>query len=102
MRIWLSEVAFLGHVLNKDGVAGDPSKVKELLHWVQPKTTSEIRSFLGLAGYYHRFIENFSKIELLKQGVKFEWTDECETAFQTLKTRLTTAPILAQPDIHKD
>src|SRR5438105_4932840 len=106
-EFWLSEVAFLGHVLNKDGVAVDPSKVKEVLDWVQPKTVSEIRSFLGLAGYYHRFIENFSKIakpmtELLKQGVKFEWSEECEIAFQTLNTRLMTAPVLAQPDIRKD
>ena len=74
---------------------------------MQPKVVSEIRSFLGLAGYYRHFIGYFSKIakpmtELLKQGVKFEWIDECEMAFQTLKTRLTTAPVLAQPDIHKD
>src|SRR6266498_5625807 len=104
---WLSEMAFLGHVLNKDGVAVDLNKVKEVLDWMPPKSVSEIRSFLGLAGYYRRFIENFSKIaktmtELLKQGVKFEWSDDCERAFQTLKTRLTTAPVLAQPDIHKD
>src|SRR6266540_663770 len=106
-EFWLSEVAFLGHLLNKYGVAFDPSKVKEVLDWMPPKSVSEIRSFLGLAGYYRRFIENFSKIakpmtELLKHGVKFEWFEECEAAFQTLKTRLTTAPVLAQPDIHRD
>src|SRR6266542_7096038 len=85
----------------------DPNKVQDVINWVQPKNVSEIQSFLGLMEYYRRFIKNFSKIakpmtELLKQGVKFEWTDECEMAFQTLKTRLTTAPVLAQPDIHKD
>jgi len=66
-----------------------------------------VRGFLGLAGYYRRFIENFSKIskpltELLKKDVPFKWTDACERAFQTLKTKLTTAPVLAQPDIMKN
>jgi hypothetical protein len=68
---------------------------------------TDIRSFLGLARYYRRFIENFSKIaklrtELLNNGVKFEWSQACEEAFQTLKDHLTTAPVLAQPNIHKD
>ena len=84
----------------------DPSKVKDVLDWKQYQNVSEIRSFLGLAGYYHRFIENFSKIskpiiELTKKGVEFKQTDACENAFQTLKTKLTTAPILAQPNITK-
>ena len=78
----------------------DLGKVQDVLDWKQPQNISEIQSFLGLAGYYRRFIENFSKIvkpmtELLKNGVKFEWTQACEEAFQTLKDRLTTTPVLA-------
>ena len=99
-------MAFLGHILSENGVAVDPSKAKDVLDWKQPQNVSEIRSFLGLAGYYRRFIENFSKIskpmtEMTKKGVEFNWTDACENAFQTLKTKLTTAPVLAQPDITK-
>jgi hypothetical protein len=102
----LASVSFLGHILSKDGVAVDPSKVQDVLEWKQPRSITDIRSFLGLAGYYRRFIENFSRIakpmtELLKNRVKFEWSQACEEAFQTLKDRLTTAPILAQPNIHK-
>ena len=105
-EFWLEEVSFLGHVLSKDGIAVDPSKVQDVLDWKQPQNVHEVRSFLGLAGYYRRFIENFSKIakpmtELLKNGVKFEWSPACEEAFQTLKDRLTTAPVLSQPDISK-
>src|SRR6185503_14659432 len=82
------------------------SKVQDVLDWKQPQNVHEIRSFLGLAGYYRRFIENFSKIakpmtELMKNGVKFEWSPACEAVFQTLKDRLTTAPVLSQPDISK-
>ena len=88
-EFWLEEVSFLGHVLSKDGIAVDPSKVQDVLDWKQPQNVHEIRSFLGLEGYYRRFIENFSKIakpmtELLKNGVKFEWSPACEAAFQTL------------------
>jgi hypothetical protein len=73
----------------------------------QPKNVSEIRSFLGLAGYYRRFIENFSNIaklmmELLKNKVQFIWSEKCEASFQELKTRLTTTPVLTLPDICKD
>ena len=99
-------MAFLGHVLSENGVAVDPSKMNDVFDWKQPQNASEIRSFLGLAGYYRQFIENFSKIskpmtELTKKGVEFKWTDFCEKAFQTLKTKLTTSPVLAQPDITK-
>jgi len=74
-EFWLEEVSFLGHVLSKDDIAVDPSKVQDVLDWKQPQNVHEVRSFLGLAGYYRRFIENFSKIakpitELLKNGVK--------------------------------
>jgi hypothetical protein len=82
-EFWLSEVKFLGHVISAGGVAVDPSNVESVTNWKQPKTVSEIRSFLGLAGYYRRFIENFSKIakpmtRLLQKDVKYKWSEECE------------------------
>ena len=75
--------------------------------WDQPRNVTEVRSFLGLAGYYRRFIENFSKIarpmtNLLKKTKEFEWTPECKQSFQELKLKLTTTPVLALPDISKD
>jgi hypothetical protein len=102
----LKKVPFLGHVLSAAGIEVDPSKVKDILEWKAPTSVHEVRSFLGLSGYYRRFIPNFSKVakpmtELLKKANKFEWNDKCEEAFQILKQSLTTAPILAQPDIGK-
>ena len=102
-EFWLEEVAFLGHIVSKDGVSVDPAKIKAVSEWPTPKNVTEIRSFLGLAGYYRRFVRDFSKIArpmttLMKKEKRFEWTDECETAFQILKERLTTAPVLALPD----
>jgi hypothetical protein len=84
----------------------DPSKVKDVLSWSTPQNVSDIRSFLGLAGYYRRFIEGFSKIskpimELLVKGNTFEWTPRRETSFQELKKRLTTASVLTMPDMEK-
>src|SRR5512136_2986103 len=106
-EFWLSEVKFLGHVISSGGVAVDPSNVESVLSWKQPKNVSEIRSFLGLAGYYRRFIEGFSKLarpmtELLKKEKKFRWSTACEDSFQEMKKRLTTAPVLTLPDIRKD
>nr|AAM14672.1 Putative polyprotein [Oryza sativa Japonica Group] len=105
-EFWLSEVKFLGHVISAGGVAVDPSNVESVTNWKQPKTVSEIRSFLGLAGYYRRFIENFSKIakpmtRLLQKDVKYKWSEECEQSFQELKSRLISAPILILPDPKK-
>ena len=96
-EFWLKQVGFLRHVLSAEGIAVDPSKVKDVLDWLPPTTVSQIQSFLGLAGYYRRFIEGFSKIakpvkELLKKDKKFEWTEECEKSFTELKKRLTTVP----------
>ncbi|KAK1679511.1 hypothetical protein QYE76_040359 [Lolium multiflorum] len=106
-EFWLSEVGFLGHIISKEGIAVDPSKVAAVTEWEPPKNVGEIRSFLGLAGYYRRFIENFSKIakpmtELLKKEKKFAWTDACEASFQELKKRLVSAPILCLPDLEKE
>ena len=97
---------FLGHTISSDGISVDPTKVQEVMDWESPTSVHQIRSFLGLAGYYRRFIPDFSRIskpmtELLKKGVKFIWDDKCEEAFQTLKARLTTAPVLATPNSTK-
>ena len=94
---------FLGHTISSDGISVDPTKVQEVMDWESPTSIHQIRSFLGLARYYRRFIPDFSRIakpmmELLKKGVKFVWNDKCDEAFQTLKAQLTTAPVLATPD----
>jgi hypothetical protein len=103
---WLEEVQLLGHVLSAKGIAVDPSKVKDILEWKPPTTVHQVRSFLGPAGYYRRFILDFSKIvkpimSLLKNDTKFDWSSKCNEAFEQLKVLLTTAPVLAQPDIEK-
>jgi hypothetical protein len=100
------KVAFLGHVLYEDGILVDPTKVQEVLDWKAPTSVHEVQHFLGLAGYYHHFILDFSKIakqmtRLLQKDGKFAWTPECEAAFHTLRTLITSAAILAQPDIEK-
>ncbi|WP_375686877.1 ribonuclease H family protein, partial [Bartonella sp. AC331YNZD] len=93
----------MGHVVSSEGISVDPSKIEAVLNWERPKTVFEIRSFLGLAGYYRRFVLNFSRLamplsRLTRKDVKFEWTDACEHSFQELRTRLTTAPILIVPE----
>ncbi|WVZ49137.1 hypothetical protein U9M48_000515 [Paspalum notatum var. saurae] len=103
---WLREVSFLGHILSEKGVAVDPSKVEDVLNWKQPEIVTEIRSFLGLAGYYRRFIKDFSKTakpmtSLTKKNAKYLWDPKCEEAFTSLKKSLTSAPVLAQPDVTK-
>src|SRR5437016_12632862 len=95
-QFWLKEVSFLGHILSAKGVAVDPSKVQEVLEWKAPTSVTESRSFLGLAGYYRQFIQDFSKIakpmiKLLQKEAKFNWTSVCETTFQQLKALLTIA-----------
>jgi hypothetical protein len=105
-EFWLDSVKFLGHTISKDGISVDPSKVQEVMDWKPPKSVHQICSFLGLAGYYRRFIPDFSRIakpmtELLKKGVKFVWSEECDQAFHTLRKHLTSAPVLTQPDMSK-
>jgi hypothetical protein len=106
-EFWLSEVTYLGHVISKDGIAVNPERVQAILDWTPPKNVKQVRSFLGLASYYRRFVENFSKIvkpltDLLHKGVKFEWTEKCQESFHTLKDKLTSAPVLSLPDTRKD
>ncbi|WKA06902.1 hypothetical protein VitviT2T_024780 [Vitis vinifera] len=98
-EFWLDKVSFLGHVVTKDGISVDLGKVDAVSNWRRPNIVIEIRSFLGLAGYYRRFIERFSKIalpltRLTHKWVKFEWSNDCKRSFQELKNRLVTAPIL--------
>ena len=89
--------------MSASGVSMDPEKVEAVMSWERPKSLFEIRSFLRVVGYYGRFIEDFSRIaapmtRLIWKEVKFDWDDRCEEAFQELKRRLTTAPILIVPD----
>ncbi|GJT73013.1 reverse transcriptase domain-containing protein [Tanacetum coccineum] len=102
-EFWLQEVQFLGHVVNRDGIHVDPSKVESVKNWKTPKSSTKIRSFLGLAGYYQRFIENFSKIAkpltlLTQKNKAYVWGDKQDEAFQILKEKLCNAPVLALPD----
>ena len=102
-EFWLTEVIFLGHVVSASGVSVDPKKVEAVMSWERPKSLFKICSFLGLAGYYMRFIEDFSRLatpitRLTRNDVKFDWDDRCDEAFQELKRRLTSAPILIVPD----
>jgi hypothetical protein len=90
---WLEEIQFLGHILSSKGIAVDPSKVKDILEWKPPTTIHQVRSFLGLAGYYRRFIADFSKLvkpitSLLKNDTKFNWSSRCDEAFKQLKVML--------------
>ena len=102
-EFWLTDVRFLEHVVSTSGVSVDPEKVEAVMSWERPKSVFKIHSFLGLARYYKRFIEDFSRLEALmtrltRKEVKFDWDNQCEEAFQELKRRLTSSPILIVPD----
>ncbi|GJT45324.1 putative reverse transcriptase domain-containing protein [Tanacetum coccineum] len=106
-EFWLREVQFLRHVINGDGIHVDPSKIEVVKNLKAPRTPSKVRSFLRLAGYYRRFIENFSKIAkpltvLTQKSKTFDWGEEQENAFQTLKDKLCNSPVLALPDGPED
>jgi ribonuclease HI len=105
-EFWLTQIAFLGHVIFAGGVSVDPVKVRDMLNWKPPTNVSEISDFLGLAGYYRRFIQDFSKLakhmtRLLEKGEVFKWTHDCHVSFEELKKRLTTVPVLVLPDLSK-
>ncbi|KAI3815647.1 hypothetical protein L1987_15324 [Smallanthus sonchifolius] len=106
-EFWLKEVQFLGHIVYNKGIHVDPAKIEAVKNWNAPKNPTEIRSFLGLAGYYRRFISNFSKIvvpltALTHKGKTYEWGPKQEESFQTLKQKLCNAPILTLPDGNDD
>jgi hypothetical protein len=105
-EFWISEVLFLGHIINRDGLAVDPKKVAAILDWKAPKDVRGIKSFIGIAGYYQRFIEGFSKIAtpmtaLLAKKVEFKWTPSCQESFKMLTKKLTTTLVLILLDVHK-
>ncbi|GJS26060.1 putative reverse transcriptase domain-containing protein [Tanacetum coccineum] len=106
-KFWINTVKFLGHVIDSSGIHVDPAKIEAVKNWASPTTPLEIRQFLGLVGYYRRFIEGFSKIvkpmtELTQKNQKFDWGEEQEEAFQLLKQKLCSAPILALPEGSED
>jgi hypothetical protein len=100
--LFKTEVAYLGHIVSSEGIQCNPEKTKSIETWPRPETRSEVRSFLGLVGYYRQFVPNFSEIafpivRLTRKGVSFVWSEQCEQAFQKLKQCLVEAPILVFP-----
>ena len=100
------EVEYLGHLISKDGLKPNPSKIEVVKNYPQPKKVKNIRAFLGLCNYYRKFIKNYSLLaapltNLTKKDAQFQWTPQCDTSFNALKTALTTAPILRLPDFNK-
>ena len=98
-KFWLDSVAFLGHVISVEGVYVDPQKIEAIVNWKPPTNVNEIRSFLGLAGYYRKFVEGFSKLaapltKLTRKEEKFVWSETCQQSFDELKRKLTSAPVL--------
>jgi hypothetical protein len=105
-EFWISEGLLLGHIVNREGLDVDPKKEAAILDWKALKDVREIKSFIGMTGYYRRFIEGFSKIvrpmtALLAKKVEFKWTPACQESFETLKKKLTTTPVLILSDVHK-
>ncbi len=104
----MTEVDFLGHRITQEGLKMDDHKVKAIVDWEPPKSVPALRSFLGLASYYHKFIKNFAKIVapltnlLKKSAVTYKWEEVCDEAFETLKGILVKAPMLKLPDFDKD
>ena len=103
----LTKVSFLGHIVSKEGIRVDPKKIEMVVEWKPPRNVTEVRSFLGLAGYYRRFVKEFSMIaapmtRLLQKNVKYEWSEKCQGSFEKLKAFLTEAPMLTQPTCDKE
>ncbi|KAG8474498.1 hypothetical protein CXB51_031158 [Gossypium anomalum] len=106
-EFWLSDVVFLGHVVSADGIRVDSKKIEEIVQWKALRNVFEVRSFLGLDGYYRRFVNGFSKIallmtKLLQKNVPFIWDDQCQRSFEILKQMLIEAPVLTLPETRKD
>ena len=106
-EFWLNEVSFPGHIVSKEGIRVDPKKIEVVVEWKPPRNVIEIRSFLGLEGYYRRFVKGFSMIaapitRLLHKNLKFEWSEKCKRSFEKLKAFLTEAPVLTQSTCGKE
>ena len=101
------QAEYLGHLISKEGVTTDPKKVEAVVQWPTPMSIKQLRGFLGLAGYYRRFVKDFGKIAspltaLLKNERGFQWNEQADQAFGRLKQALITAPILILPDFDKE
>ena len=97
----------MGHIISKEVIFVDPKKIEAIMNWPTPRNVTDVRSFMGIAGYYRRFFEGFSKVahaitSLQKKGITFEWTPSCEESFQQSKNILTSAPVLKLADPKKD
>ena len=106
-EFWLNKVSFLGHIVSKEGIRVDPKKIEVVVEWKPPRNFTEVCSFLGLVGYYGRFVKGFSMtaapmIRLLQKNVKFEWSEKCQRSFDKLKAFLTKAPVLTQLTCNKE
>ncbi|GKC12120.1 putative reverse transcriptase domain-containing protein [Tanacetum coccineum] len=106
-EFWIPKVQFLGHIIDSRGIHVDPAKIESIKDLASPRSPTEIRQFLGLAGYYRRFIEGFSKIaksmtKFTQKGIKFHWGEKEENAFQLIKQKLCSVPILALPEGNED
>ncbi|KAJ3680982.1 hypothetical protein LUZ60_015471 [Juncus effusus] len=106
-EFWLPSVSFLGHMISKDGLSVDPKKVEAVVNWKPPMNVTEVHSFLGLAGYYRRFVDGFAKIalpmsRLMRKDVKFVWDEKCQKSFEELKKKLVSAPVLVVPELGKE
>ena len=106
-EFWLREVSFLGHIVSEEGIRVDPNKIEVIIEWKLPRNVMEVLSFLGLVGYYKRFVKGFSMIvapiiRLLQKNVRFEWSEKCQASFEKLTAFLTEASVLTQPTFGKE
>ena len=106
-EFWLREVSFLGHIVSEEGIRVDPKKIEVIIEWKQPRNVIEVRSFLGLEGYYRRFVNGFSmtaapRTRLLQKIVRFEWSEKCQASFEKLKAFLTEASVLTKSSYDKE
>ncbi|WZZ78145.1 hypothetical protein YC2023_098717 [Brassica napus] len=103
---WQKSIGFLGHIVSGQGVSVDPEKIRAIKDWPRPRSAMEVRSFLGLAGYYRKFVKGFTSLaqpmtRLTGKDVKFTWSEECGKCFSALKDMLTSAPILVLPEANQ-
>ena len=106
-EFWLREVSFLGHTVSEEGIRVDPKKIEVIIEWKQSRNVIEVRSFLGLEGYYRRFVNGFSmtaapRTRLLQKIVRFEWSEKCQASFEKLKAFLTEASVLTKSTYDKE